>query len=268
MIFPFPTQKYFFPSLVLLLFSSSCATDHCPAIPGLDPLLQPRKVILLGEIHGTQEAPEFLYNIACQALEKKLALTVGLELPYTDQKGIDLYLNSLGTKPDQAQLLNLSFWAFQDGRGSLAMFELIDKIRQLKSNGGNVDLMLYDNPDALDRDYDMATHILAKTIQKPKDLFVVLSGNIHNEINEGSGRMGRFVMDKLGDKNVIALDQGYIGGSAWVCISSGCGPIELGGNTGPELGIIMENLGTHHGFFGVDSIHASPPAREVLKSLH
>lgn len=255
-------QKYLSLLFILILFLSSCANESCPDIPGLNALLQPKRVILLGEIHGTQEAPEFVNQIVCVALNRNMSVTVGLELPNADQQGVELYLNSKGKKADQDQLLKLSFWEYQDGRASLAMFELLEAIRQLRRKGESVDLLLFDNPNANDRDYDMALHILAKTIDKPTDLFVALSGNVHNEINQGSGRMGRYVMDKLGEKNVISLNQGYVGGSAWVCLSSGCGPIELGGNMGPNLGVIMENQGTHNGFFGVDSIHASPPARE------
>lgn len=250
--------------LVLLIFTSGCASEICPFVPGLDALLQPKKVILLGEIHGTQEAPAFLNKMICNALNKNMTLTVGLELPNADQQGVELFVNSKGKKADRDQLFKLSFWDYQDGRASMAMFELIETIRKLQSKGEHMDLLLFDNPDANDRDYAMAINILAKTINKPTDLFITLSGNIHNEINEGSGRMGRYVMDKLGEKNVISLNQGYTGGSAWVCLDTGCGPVELGKNMNHDQGIIIEDQGTHHGWFSVDTIHASPPAIEVM----
>ena len=107
-------QKYIRLSLPLFfpIFISGCASEKCPTISGLDALLHSKKVLLLGEIHGTQEAPEFLYKIICNALNKNLTVTLGLELPPTDQKGVELFLQSKGKKADRDQLLNLSFWEY------------------------------------------------------------------------------------------------------------------------------------------------------------
>ena len=53
----------------------------CPDVPGLAPLLKPGHIVLLGELHGTNESPQFLNDALCIALQNGRAVTIGLELP-------------------------------------------------------------------------------------------------------------------------------------------------------------------------------------------
>ena len=89
--------------LVLLLIlpaSRVWAQSHqaisCPEVPGLAPLLKPGHVVLLGEMHGTNESPQFLSDALCVALQNSHSVTVGLELPFSETERADAFLESSG----------------------------------------------------------------------------------------------------------------------------------------------------------------------------
>jgi len=68
----------------------SATVAACPAIDGIEQVIGKGKVVLLGEIHGTAEAPAFTGDVDCHALRAGLAVTVALELPRAEQEAIDV----------------------------------------------------------------------------------------------------------------------------------------------------------------------------------
>jgi hypothetical protein len=54
---------------------------------GLDAVVKPGALVLLGEIHGTNEIPDFVGDAAC-AGARKGRVHVGLELPAVGYDGI------------------------------------------------------------------------------------------------------------------------------------------------------------------------------------
>lgn len=263
--------------LTLCFFFIGCVNENnsqenpdCQPIQGLDPYLVQGRVILLGEIHGTIEGPQFVERIACLALKKGLNVTVGLELPRSEEPVIDTFLESGGSVEERNKVLQLPFWSrdYQDGRASQAMFGLLDSIRELKSNGEHVAVVLIDKPNSSDRDYDMAQRIIEKIESNASDFFIVLTGNYHNRINEYSGNMGSYILKKFGEQRVLSLLQSYTGGSAWVDVAGeGFGPVRLGGHGRNEIGVFLdEGLGEYHGTLEMDSVHHSRPAKELLKN--
>lgn len=258
----------FLSIIVLLLGSCDHKTRNCTAITGLDPLLEPGQILLIGEIHGTNEGPANIHHIACNALANGLKVTIGLELLQKDQQVIDDYLISDGSLKDKEKILNLDFWSreYQDGRASQAMFQLIEDIRELKHSGENIELMLVDDPSYGNRNKAMAHRIVQEATGHPERFIIVLTGNYHSMIWKGSGQMGEFVIDALGSDRVVSLILSYTGGTAWVDIAGeGYGPIELEGSGMLPTGIYLDkSLGDYHGKLEIDSIHFSRPARELL----
>jgi len=74
------------------------------SIPGAETLLRPCVGALLGEIHGTEEAPETAARLVCQAFRRGLTVTVGLEFARAEQDVIDRYLASDGTAEDEGHV--------------------------------------------------------------------------------------------------------------------------------------------------------------------
>ncbi|MEP5611633.1 MAG: hypothetical protein ABJP45_05255 [Cyclobacteriaceae bacterium] len=260
--------KHFFILAISVICFSSC-TETCNPIPGAAPFLTAGQVILLGEIHGTREGPALVEQIACNALGKNLRVTIGLELPQSDQPHVDEYLRSTGSIQARRTFLSLNFWSrdYQDGRASQSIFQLIESVRLARRNGDSVDIVFLDDEESSNRDLVMANRLLEDIKSYPNNFFVALTGNLHNIISEGSGRMGSYVIDRLGKKKVTSLKQSYPGGSAWICLAGGdCGPVDLRGHGEGQIGIFINNaMDNYHGTVEVDSIHASLPARELVK---
>jgi hypothetical protein len=261
--------------LVSCCIFCSCANNipreqsiECDTIPGMENIIAPGKIILLGEIHGTQEGPQYVAQVVCHALRKDLNVTVGLELPQSDQSVINAYLNSKGNESAIASVLSLSFWGreYQDGRASQAMFELIEYLRKLKETQANIDLLLIDNPASDDRDIAMAKTIISRAKENKNDFMIILTGNYHNMIYDGSGQMGSYVLSAFDTNRVVSLLQRYSGGSAWLDIGEeGIGPIGLIGDGLNEVSITLDDsLGEYQGYFDMDSIHYSRPAKEMI----
>lgn len=58
---------------------SATAWADCTPLAGTEHVLEPGTVVLLGEIHGTIEAPEAVSRLACVALEQGRRVTIGLD---------------------------------------------------------------------------------------------------------------------------------------------------------------------------------------------
>lgn len=242
--------------------------EDCTEIPGLDRMLLPGHVLLLGELHGTIEGPSYVERIACRAIDKVRDVTIGLELPSRDQEAINAFLQSDGMDEDVKSVLSLSFWSkgYQDGRTSQAMLGLIETIRRMKANGQNVDILLVDEPGNSDRNAYMAQQLIQYVHQNSRRFVVVLTGNYHNMIHDGSGQMGEYVLDALGRSRVTSLNMSHQGGSAWLDIADeGQGVANIGGNGRSEIGVFIdERMGDYHGTLEVVRVHASRPAKELL----
>ncbi len=250
----------------------------CGALPGLDPLLRSRDVVLVGEMHGTVESPAFVGRATCLALADGRSVTVGLEIPIEENARIRAFLASSGSASDRDALLGGAFWQapFQDGRRSRAMLALLEDLRRTLRAGSPVHLLLLDSTafrGGSARDRAMAGRLRDAIAGAPHDLFLVLTGNIHTRLRQGvpwdpSYEPMGFVLTHLAPRLAIAaLDVVYTGGSAWICESpqpASCGAKTLKGR--PDAGSIGVTLAPtvsaegYSGSYSVGALTASPPA--------
>ncbi len=260
-----------FAMLLLLLLSVEVCAQPAPPFscaevaPGLAQLLKPSTVVLLGEMHGTNESPQFLTNAICDALQRGHSVTVGLELPRTETPLFEEYLASPGGDQAEKRLLEGSFWqrSYQDGRTSHAMLALIRDLRQHKAADRPVRLILIDDPGAPKRDRVMSTLVQAAVSASPNDVFLVLTGNVHNRINQGT-RMGYLLRQALPKTRLVSLNVAHQGGQAWVCLSNKpCGVQQLGGKADRESGVELfpaSARAAYDGQYYVGRLTASLPA--------
>ena len=87
--------------LPLACFVPAAVAAPCEPIEGLEPLLKPGRILMLGELHGTEESPAFILDVACNAAAKKLPVVVGLELRSDLQGSVDTFLASKGSDSDR-----------------------------------------------------------------------------------------------------------------------------------------------------------------------
>jgi hypothetical protein len=258
----------------LILASSAIAAD-CESIPGADTLFRPGVVVLLGELHGTNESPAAVAKLACGAIAKSLNVTVGLELLVDDQERIDRYMRSSGTDADCDSLIAGYFWQrdYQDGRASQAMVGLIESLRRLGADTGqSVTVVALDNPAAPEgRDRFMAERLRSVFADDSTGFVIALTGNVHNRVTIGTHfdpeyePMGYHLWLRSPEREVIALEITHEGGTAWISTSdTGYGVAQLEGPEG-EPGIELYDDAANEPYQGrlhVGEISASLPAKD------
>lgn len=176
-------------------------------------------VVLVGEIHGTDQAPAFVGQLACAASADGTAVTVALEISAQEQPRLDAYLASAGTPAARAAVLAGPFWtrSTQDGRSSTAMLALLERLRRLNADGRRVAVIAVDEERIGARDVGMAEQI-TRAVQ-PGRRVIALLGNVH-----ASQRLGRPNLPDYAPAGYLlralaplGVRVGAHGGEAWVC---------------------------------------------------
>jgi hypothetical protein len=233
-------------------------------------------VVLLGELHGTQQVPHFIAQSACQAAIQGIPVTVGLEVPDVNQERLQTFVASQGREEDWAKLMESPFWRspYPDGRNSDAVAYLIESLRKLRGQGLDIQVFAYDRPplegDA--REEAMANTVLEFAARSPNRALLVVSGNLHPRQSKGLPwnpdyrPMGLRVAASR--SNVFSLDIAYNSGTAWICAVDGqqkldCGVKPAKGKDNGERYFVHLFDGRkqgYHGIFYVGTVSASLPA--------
>lgn len=257
---------------MVLVVTAGCRHRGAPncerPIAGIEPYLHRGAIAWFGEMHGTDESPRFVGDVACQAVRAG-RVQIGLEIWNAEQPRIDAYVNSDGAPADRAALLDGAFWRNHDGRSSEGMLALLERVRVLRHAGAAIDVVAYDVPDAPDRDGAMADFV-AKA-RDANAVFVALSGNVHSRRTKGTPwdpdlvpTVARLVERGLA---VTSFDVSSNGGTFWACMAKGPGePQECGEHPNRRepgepwtLGPARDS--SHDGIYRVGATVASKPAR-------
>lgn len=241
-----------FAALGLFLAAAGAQAMECREGPAAPADALQSRAILVGEVHGTVEAPEFVGRLTCQLLRQGRPVIVALEREGQEQPALDRYLRSDGKPEDVRALLATGAWARpqQDGRSSQAMLALIEQVRQWRRAGERVGLLamqlefheIVQLPESekhplsgtdLDRlseinDRTMADKAWMTLALYPGHTLVALAGNVHTALGSRA-RAGFITTPSFADVlasytpvHVIGLKSQ--GGSSWNMSSSGSGP--------------------------------------------
>ena len=258
-------------AVVLLWLVGALSCGGRPAARALLPdRFAPHGAILIGDVHGTREIPAFVGRIVTE-LAAREPVVLGLEIPSDELPSLDGYLAGDGGPAARSAALRDPWWhgAYQDGRRSVAMFELMDTVRRLRARGARIDVVCFDESAAsADRDEAMASHLIAARTAHRDAALVVYVGNFHARRAELSSRPGHAWMAMHLAKAGVAfltIDARYGEGSAWTCSGGGpaaCAAHYTAGYAAADPGIHLEPSadGDYDGWFGVGSVSASPPA--------
>ena len=224
-----------------------------------------KKVIVVGEIHGTKEVPLFVLSMLEQLKKNKKPLTLAIEVNSDYQGEFDNYVRT----GDFSKILSLENFTYPDGRSSEAMRKLIEGARHL-----GVKLVCFDiaiNTDAkLNRDSLMGVN-LAHAFDGNQ--MVVITGNLHANLQEGywrpNFRSAIYYLNSLSKLNdsLVSLNTYFGGGTTWCCMADGCKEHDAGkmnvGNKHGFTNFIALYEGAHPsgytGYVYFDSVTASPP---------
>lgn len=200
----------------------------------IDARLGGQHIVMLGEIHGTEETPATTGELAARWTTGagKKPLLLGLEATSADQPRVDRYLASKGTAADRADLLAGAHWTepMHDGRDSQAMAALIERVRALRAAGADISIVMFDAPGKGERDARMASTLRATIKAHPASRVLVLTGNVH--AMTGKPRE-MFLDDKpytppttmarhLADLHPVSIEFRALRGDAWTCQGADC----------------------------------------------
>jgi hypothetical protein len=209
------------PAKGVLQAAGSCGET----IIGLDEIASSHRLVLLGDFPGTNEIPDFVAHLACQAASTGVAVSVGLELVRTDQPALDAFLRSSGTAADQAAFLSASEMFrrdWQDGRSSQATLRLIDRLRALRQAGSQVSAFAFDEKGvaAATRNLAMARAIDDVRRKAPDVLTLVMVGNLRarvEPVKDSPGYPTVGVQLARWGLRPVALRVHFEDGTAWYC---------------------------------------------------
>lgn len=253
---------------------SAAAIAACSPPEGTSALLErAERVIMIGELHGTAEAPQAVGEIACAASEQG-PVVVALELEDTLQPTLDAFLAA----PDDAAALatldgsTLHNRAVQDGRTSQALLDLLMRVREMKAAGKYVSLHLF-QPSSISRGegldqawYELNMgYLLSRARQtRPEARVIGLAGNIHARKTgfKDYPDLGVPAAGHLPARETLTLRIAQQGGFAWNCSQDACGvnPSTAAYDT-EARGVILGPFddGAYDGILALGPWTASPP---------
>ncbi|WNG47056.1 hypothetical protein F0U60_25215 [Archangium minus] len=264
-------------------------------IAGMDEVLTPGGILLLGELHGTREIPAFVGTLSCHVASAGVPVVVGLELPREEQRALRRYLKSRGDKQARASLTEGGFWRrpYQDGRSSEALVALVERLRVLRAQGLSMSVFTFDAPgQGSQRAAAMAHRVLEVRKTAPRSTFLLLGGNVNTRTARGTEwdetftPMGWHLV--RAKQPVRALDVRYSRGTAWTCnlVTGENQKLDCGATPatppaarsrdksifrGPRAFVELTPEYTHEGYDGVfyvGPLTASPPAVAITGQPH
>ena len=256
---------------IVTLVVAGCSAEDPGERTTLAALVGPENVVVLGEIHGTQEFPAAVADAAAE-VTRSGALTVALEWPRDDQGLMDAFLASAGSSSDRETLLSSPFWTASDGRTSTAILGLIEQLRELRAEGHDLNVLLFDigrdiqlRPAEIAKERDrLMAGLIAEVAKRDQRPMLVLVGNLHAK---KSGNDPPSMAEHLirSGVDLVSLNASHGGGTAWVCVADGCGERSLTGRKLAEAPFVaVGGDSADAGYDGVlfaPTITAAPPAK-------
>lgn len=251
--------------------SSSTIAATCNPLGALPEAVENARVIVFGELHGTNESPDFVGRFLCTAAMAGEPLVLALEIPTEEQSRIDSFLASGGDDRAVDDLLSGPFWhrEFHDGRSSSAMVRLIRFASQLKADGKSVSVLAFAAYDNRSGDEAMADAIASALALNPSSRAVVLTGAGHAATTVGTSwdpdfrPLGSFLAARYETRSFRMTSAG---GSFWACVSGNCA-VQQRNRSGvataqPGELVLTDTTPGFSGYYFIGEMSASHPPHE------
>lgn len=189
-----------------------------------------RRMVLLGEAHGTREIPLLVAGLAERG-SRKGPLLLALEIHGSEHRPLVDYLDGDGSEAARERLRKRPYWARprerNDGRRSEDMLDLVERMRQLRAQGRDVAILPFDVGDGDGRDQAMADHVRKAWEALPRGRMLVLAGNVH-AMRGRPGYAPPGMQEPMGaflqDLAPVSIDITASTGAFWACPAAACGP--------------------------------------------
>lgn len=272
------------------------AAIHCDLPGGWSDVAELNaRFVVFGELHGTNEGPNFVGSLACALGRENHRVLVAIEHDAAENEALQSAWNS---DDFEQRLRTLLFAEGSDGRSSSAMYDLLVRLHRVKQSGAHLSIVAFngfrDKPQA-DRFTNLtgqgpweaaqAENIAIASTSQTYDHVLVLVGNFHamkTPLSRGGDDFDPMALRLSQYGKTVSLNMRYADGTSWNCIPKpgvdwtkgpvgsddiDCGPHPTTGepNLGSEPFIRLERTDasneqpTFDGFFWVGSISASAP---------
>ena len=204
------------------------ASDGCRSVEGAEAIFgqSAKRYYIVGERHGTAEIPALFGDLACVASATG-PLIVGLEMATAHQLALDAYLSSDGSPGAQAVWRSAKHWSLRDGRGSAAMWSMIERMRQLKQQGRDLSAIAFmhqsDTPEG--REQAMAEAWRAALKERGDARLLILIGSVHAEVEP----IGNSVPAASFIPKELRLTLSYVPWGDLRCSPDGCPAVSAAG---------------------------------------
>jgi hypothetical protein len=210
-----------------------------------------RRLVLLGETHGTREIPPLVEALVAQwSAERPVVLA--LEILRDEHGALAAYMDSDGGAQAHSALRARPWWNRHDdqndGRRSEDMLDLIESMRRLRAQGRDVALLAYDVPYD-PADHDARDRAMAQAVRRahdalPQGRVVMLTGNVHAMLERPAwapAMMAQPAGSGLRDLAPVSVRIDARSGAYWGCPAGAprCGPQPAGhapSASGPSRG--------------------------------
>jgi hypothetical protein len=180
-------RKWHFALCFLWLATGAVtARADCVPLPGAEQVWSRPALrwLFVGELHGSNEAPAAFLDLVCDALAHGRRVTVALERPTSERAVLNGILVEKDLAAAKQTLLAEPDWKNgMDGRASEAMLRLLLALRDLRLSYPDLAIAAFDapysgsSPGARDEAMGRALLVLGKA--EPRDLILILTGNVH-----------------------------------------------------------------------------------------
>ena len=251
--------------MIATLLALGLTAAPCAPLPGVEAVLAgPSRWIIVGENHGTAEAPQAYADLVCHAGSAR-PVVAAVEQLESDQPLIDAWIASDGGEAARSALLEARMWTTRDGRSSRAYLALFERLRLLVREG-RVSRVVAFQPVVTAYDpagYEKAMARLLKAASPGAETRVVaLVGNVHAMLQTVNFGPTPYMpaAGLLPRETTLTLNIASNGGAAWNCTPK-CGAHALGPARGTgRRGIVLGGAGPWSGTFHLGlATTASPP---------
>lgn len=207
-----------------------------------------RRMILLGELHGTREVPQ-LAAALIDAYSRDEPVLLAVELKREGHAAIHGYLDSDGSSAARDILRRQPFLEAPDGRDDRrrneSVLDLFEHLRQLRHRGRDVAVLPFDSDisgrGSERRDAEMAARLRVAYGALPGGRLLVVAGNVHAMLQRPDAPIAKQMQTPMGqrlaDLHPFSPRIGARSGQSWACTMT-CGPAPAigGGTSGPSEG--------------------------------
>ena len=231
------------------LFASlalSAQAPECDPLPGWEAVAEAStgKYLVLGETHGSSEAPAATAEFVC-AVSNDGPVLLAIEFSSSSD---DAFQRAWAAPPEQFRqrmFEEVPLWGKRnDGVASAAMLEMLERLHALKSAGRLIDIVAFNGakndtqraafaelPGQESHEAAQAANIREAAMAKDYRHVVVLVGNLHaskarTSLSGIEIRPMAMLLDQA--EHVISLRMGSDGGESWNCVLDQSVQLKLG----------------------------------------